>query len=62
MVALTTGIMLLLFTCMHFRVWGILWMWCMCAPTTYEVVHDCRKFEKHCSRASYNQSLYHRFR
>jgi hypothetical protein len=24
MVALTTGIMLLLFTCMHFRVWGIL--------------------------------------
>jgi hypothetical protein len=45
MVTLTTGIAFLLFTCMYFWVWGILWRWSVCAPTAYEVVRDCRKFE-----------------
>jgi hypothetical protein len=35
---------------MHFWVWGILWWWSECVPITYEVVRDCWKFEKHCSR------------
>jgi hypothetical protein len=48
MVTLTTGIMFLLFTCMHFWVWGILRMWFALVPTAYKVGHDCRKFEKHC--------------
>jgi hypothetical protein len=48
MVTLTTGIMLLLFTCMPFCVWGILQRWSTCAPTAYKVVDDCRKSEKHC--------------
>jgi len=41
MVTLTTGIMFLLFTCMHFWVWGILRKWSACAPTAYEVVRVC---------------------
>jgi hypothetical protein len=47
MVILTAGIMFLLFTCMHFWVLGILRRWSACAPTAYEVVRDCRKFDKH---------------
>jgi hypothetical protein len=48
MVTLTTGIMFLIFTCMNFWVgWGILRRWSTCAQTTYEVVCDCRKFQKH---------------
>jgi hypothetical protein len=43
MVTLTTGIMFLLLTCMHFLVWGILRMWYTCAPTACEVVHYCLK-------------------
>jgi hypothetical protein len=50
MVTLTTGIIFFPFTCMHFWVWGILRMWSGCAPTAYEVVHDCRNVEKHCCR------------
>jgi hypothetical protein len=52
MVTLTTGIMFLLFTCMHFWVWGIFAkeVGSASAPTVCEVVRDCRKFEKHCSR------------
>jgi hypothetical protein len=46
MVNLTTGIIFRPFTCMHFWVWGILRRWPACAPTAYEVVRDCRKFEK----------------
>jgi hypothetical protein len=46
LLTLTTRIMFLLFTCKHFRVEkfyeGEL--------TVYEVVRDCRKFEKHWSR------------
>jgi hypothetical protein len=30
MVTLTTGIMFLLFTCMHYWMWGILQSWSMC--------------------------------
>jgi len=45
MVTLTSGIMFLLFTCMHFWVWKILLMWSVCAPTAFEVVRDCRMFE-----------------
>jgi hypothetical protein len=48
MVTLTTGIMSLLFSCMHFWVWRILQRWSACGTTVCEVVHDCRKFEKHC--------------
>jgi hypothetical protein len=48
-VTLTTGIMFLLFTCMHIWVWVILRRWSACAPIAYEVVRDCQKFEKHCS-------------
>jgi hypothetical protein len=47
MVTLTTGIMFLPFTCMHFSVWEILRRRSACVPTDYEVVRDCRKFEKH---------------
>jgi hypothetical protein len=47
MVNLTTGIMFLLFTCMHFWVREILRRWFASAPTAYEVVRDCSKFEKH---------------
>jgi hypothetical protein len=46
---LTTGVMFLLFTCMHFLVWGIV-RYSSCAPTACEMVCDCRKFEKHCPR------------
>jgi hypothetical protein len=46
MATLTTRIMFLLFTCMRFWVWGILRRWLECSPTAYEVVRDCRKFEK----------------
>jgi xanthine/uracil permease len=49
MVTLATGIMFLLFTCMHFWGWEIL-RWTACAPTAYEVNRDCRKFEKHWSK------------
>jgi hypothetical protein len=44
----TTGIIFLIFTYMHFWVWGILRSLSACAPTAYEVVRDFRKFEKHC--------------
>jgi hypothetical protein len=40
MVTLTTGVMFLLFTCMHFWACWILWKWSACAPTAYEVVSD----------------------
>jgi hypothetical protein len=40
--------MFLLFTSMHFWVLGILRRWSAFAPTAYEVVSDCRMFEKHC--------------
>jgi len=46
MVTLSTHAIFILFTYMQFWVWGILWMWSVCAPTAYEVVHDCRNFEK----------------
>jgi hypothetical protein len=46
MVTLTTG-MFIPFTCMHFWVWGFLLRWSACAPTAYEVGHDCLRFEKH---------------
>jgi hypothetical protein len=45
MVTLTTRIMFLLFTCMHL----ILRRYSVCASSASEVVHDCQKFEKHCS-------------
>jgi hypothetical protein len=57
MATLTTGIMFLIFTCMLFWVWEILRRWSACAPTAYEVVHDCRKFEEHC-RKIYMTKLY----
>jgi hypothetical protein len=47
MVSLTTGIMFLLFMCMYFWAWGILQRWSACAPTAYEVVRECLKFEKY---------------
>jgi hypothetical protein len=47
MVTLTTGIMLLLFTCMHTWTWWIFRRCSAFAPTAYEVVRDCLKFEKH---------------
>jgi hypothetical protein len=47
MVTLTTGITFLLFTCMHFWVWGTLRRWPACAAIAYEVARDCRKLEKH---------------
>jgi hypothetical protein len=43
-VTVTSGIMFLLFTCMHF---GGVGRWPACAPTVCKVVHDCRKFEEH---------------
>jgi hypothetical protein len=46
MVSLTT-VMFLLFTLMHFWLRGILRWWFECAPTAYEVGHDCRKFGIH---------------
>jgi hypothetical protein len=45
MITLTTGIIFLLFTCMHFWVWGILRRWSVCDASAYEVVRDCRMFE-----------------
>jgi hypothetical protein len=42
----TTGKLFLLSICMHFLVWEILRRWSACAPIAYEVVRDCRKFEK----------------
>jgi hypothetical protein len=58
-VSLTTCIIFLLFTCMHFWVWGILWknLWSMCTPTAYDVVRDSRKFEKHWSMPYIYQSI-----
>jgi hypothetical protein len=50
MVSLTTSIMFLLFSWMHCWVWGILRRWSACAPTIYELVCNCQKFGKHCSR------------
>jgi hypothetical protein len=47
MVTLTTGVVFLLFTCMHIWAWRILLRWSACALTAYEVVRDCRKLEKH---------------
>jgi hypothetical protein len=49
MVTLTTSIMFPLLTCIHFWVWRILRRWSACAPIAYEVIWDCRKFEKHCA-------------
>jgi hypothetical protein len=40
---LATGILFLLFTCMHVLVWGTLRRWSAFAPTAYEVARDCRK-------------------
>jgi hypothetical protein len=57
MVTLTTVIMFILFTCMHFWVWGILWRLFARAMTAYEVVSDCRKLEKHCL----HQKIWQRF-
>jgi hypothetical protein len=48
MATLTAGTVFLVFTFMHFWVREILRRWSACAPTGYEVVRDCRKFEKHC--------------
>jgi hypothetical protein len=50
MVNLTTRITFHILTYMHLCVWGILRMLSACAPTSYQVVRDCRKLEKHCSR------------
>jgi hypothetical protein len=47
MVTVTTGIRFLLFTYMYFCVCETLRWWYARAPTAYEVVRDCRKFEKH---------------
>jgi hypothetical protein len=49
-VTLSTSIMFLILICMYFWVWGVLRRWFACAPTAYEVVRDCRTFEKHCIR------------
>jgi hypothetical protein len=38
MVALTTGVMSFLFTCVEFLAWIILRRWPACAPTAYEGV------------------------
>jgi hypothetical protein len=46
MVTLTTGAVFFPFTCVHLWVWGILRRWSAYAPTAFEMVHDCRKFEK----------------
>jgi hypothetical protein len=48
MVTLTANIMFLQLTSIHLWVCGILRRWSPCAPTVYEVVRDCRKFEEHC--------------
>jgi hypothetical protein len=49
MVTLTTGLMSLLFPCMHLWVWGMQKMVRVCAD--WKVVRDCLKFEKHlCKR------------
>jgi hypothetical protein len=42
MVTLATSIMFLLFSCMHFCVWGILRRQSACAPTAYKVFLDYR--------------------
>jgi hypothetical protein len=47
---LTTSIMSVLFTCMHFWVWEILRRWTACVLITYEVVCECQKFQKCCSK------------
>jgi hypothetical protein len=49
-VTLTTGILFLLFTCMHSCVWEISWRWFSFALTAYAVVRDCWKFRKHCCK------------
>lgn len=41
----SSGIMFLLFPCVHFRVRGILRIWSACALTAYGVVRDCQTFE-----------------
>jgi hypothetical protein len=41
MVTLTTGIVFLLLTSMHFKKQGTLRRWSASAPTAYEVVRDC---------------------
>jgi hypothetical protein len=52
-VTLTISITFLVVTCMHIWVWGILRRWSACAPSAYEVVRNCRQFEKHCSKAKW---------
>jgi hypothetical protein len=54
--------MLLLLACMHFWKWGSLRRWSACAPTDYEVVRYCRKFEEHCSIQLSNYMLLKRRR
>jgi hypothetical protein len=57
-VTFTTGIMFLLFTCIHFRLWVILRSLSAGAPIACEVVRDCRKSEKHWSELRFgNKSL-----
>jgi hypothetical protein len=46
MVTSTLDIMFLLFTCMHFRAWGILQRWSARVPSACVVVCDCQKFHK----------------
>jgi hypothetical protein len=57
MVTLIIGMMFLLFTGMHFWVWGILQRWSACAPTAYEVVRFSKEFEKHWSRHTVKRNL-----
>jgi hypothetical protein len=33
--------------------------WSACVPTTYEVGHVCRKFEKHCPRSLDGSGVIH---
>jgi hypothetical protein len=49
MLTSATGIMFLLFTCMHFWVRSVIRRWPACVPTACEVFRDCQKFEKHWS-------------
>jgi hypothetical protein len=48
--------MFLLFTCVHFWVWGILRRWAACRPIVFEVIHSCWNFDKYCLRPCGNWS------
>jgi hypothetical protein len=52
MTNLTTVILFLLFTCMHFLVVANLRKWSACVSNASEVVRDCLKFEKHLTNTS----------